>query len=159
MPQCDETRFSTIQPSIDMTGIRNETWRWRKNDAVIWVALVACTKFGVNKQKQTCYWAETEFHFLESDLDLNHRHLGSNPKLPLDISYPYSKFVVNRPKQTNVIEQKLNFYFSNIDLDLDHIHLGSNPKLCLDVSYPYSKFGVNRPKQTKVMKQKLNFYF
>jgi len=22
--QCDETRFSTIQPSIDMTGIRNE---------------------------------------------------------------------------------------------------------------------------------------
>jgi len=21
-PQCDETRFSTIQPSIDMTGIR-----------------------------------------------------------------------------------------------------------------------------------------
>ena len=23
-PQCDETRFSTIQPSIDVTGIRNE---------------------------------------------------------------------------------------------------------------------------------------
>jgi len=22
-PQCDETRFSTIQPSIDVTGIRN----------------------------------------------------------------------------------------------------------------------------------------
>jgi len=26
-PQCDETRFSTIQPSIDMTGIRNERWQ------------------------------------------------------------------------------------------------------------------------------------
>jgi len=38
-----------IQPSIDMTGIRNE----RKNDALILVALVACTKFGVNKPKQT----------------------------------------------------------------------------------------------------------
>jgi len=23
-PQCDETRFSTIQPSTDVTGIRNE---------------------------------------------------------------------------------------------------------------------------------------
>jgi len=23
-PQCDETMFSTLQPSIDMTGIRNE---------------------------------------------------------------------------------------------------------------------------------------
>jgi len=27
MPQCDETRFSTLQPSIDMTGIRNERWQ------------------------------------------------------------------------------------------------------------------------------------
>jgi len=26
-PQCDETRFSTIQPSIDMTEIRNERWQ------------------------------------------------------------------------------------------------------------------------------------
>ena len=26
-PQCDETRFSTLQPSIDMTGIRNERWQ------------------------------------------------------------------------------------------------------------------------------------
>jgi len=52
-PQCDETRFSTIQPSIDMTGIRNERWQRRKNDAVILVALVACTKFGINRPKQT----------------------------------------------------------------------------------------------------------
>ena len=28
-PQCDETRFSTIQPSIDVTGIRNERWQLR----------------------------------------------------------------------------------------------------------------------------------
>jgi len=44
--------------------------------------------------------------FSNSDLDLDHRHLGSNPKLPLDISYPYSKFGVNRAKQTKVIKQK-----------------------------------------------------
>jgi len=25
--QCDKTRISTIQPSVDMTGIRNETWQ------------------------------------------------------------------------------------------------------------------------------------
>jgi len=49
--------------------------------------------------------------FSNSDLDLDHRHLGSNPKLRLDISYPYSRFGVNRPKQTKVIERKLNFYF------------------------------------------------
>ena len=44
--------------------------------------------------------------FSNSDLDLNHRHLGSNPKLPFDISYPYNKFGVNRPNQTKVIEWK-----------------------------------------------------
>jgi len=48
-----KTRFSMIQPSIDMTGIRNERRQWRKNDALLLVALVACTKFGVNKPKQT----------------------------------------------------------------------------------------------------------
>ena len=37
--------------------------------------------------------------FSNSDLDLDDRHLGSNPKLRLDVSYPYSKFGVNRPKQ------------------------------------------------------------
>jgi len=59
-----------------------------------------------------------------------------------------TKFDVNRPKQTKVIERKLNFFFSNNDLDLDHRHLGSNPMLRLDVRYQYSKCGVNRPKQT-----------
>jgi len=92
-PQCDETRFSTLQPSIDMTGIRNERWQWRKNDAINLVAPVACTKFGVNRPKQT----EVIELFSNSDLDLDHRHLGSNPKLRLDVSYPYSKFGVNKP--------------------------------------------------------------
>jgi len=69
------------------------------------------------------------------------------------------KLGVNRPKQTRVIERKLNFYFSNCDLDFDHIHLGSNLKLRLYVSNPYSKFGVNRLKQTKVIERNLNFYF
>jgi len=49
--------------------------------------------------------------FSTNDLDLDHIHLGSNPKLGLDVSYPNSKFGVNRPKQTKVIERKLNFYF------------------------------------------------
>jgi len=44
-----------------------------------------------------------------SDLVLNQRHIGSNPKLPLDISYPNSKSGVNRPKQTTVIERKPQF--------------------------------------------------
>jgi len=43
--------------------------------------------------------------------DLDHIHLGSNPKLRLDVSYPYTKFGVNRPKQIKAIERKLNFYF------------------------------------------------
>jgi len=42
-----------LQPSIDMIGIRNERWQWRKNDAIILVASVAGTKFGVNRPKQT----------------------------------------------------------------------------------------------------------
>jgi len=49
--------------------------------------------------------------FSNSDLDLHHIHLGSNHKLRLDVSYPYTKFGVNRPKQRKVIEWKLNFYF------------------------------------------------
>jgi len=111
-PQCDETRFSTIQPSIYVTGIRNERWQWWKNYVVILVALVACTKFGVNRPKRTkVNERNLNFFFSNNDLDLDHRHLGSNPKLCLDVSYPYSKFGVNRPKQTKVIERKLNFYF------------------------------------------------
>jgi len=97
--------------------------------------------------------------FSNGDLDLDHRHLGSIPKLRIEVSYPYSKIDVNMPKQTKVIERNIISIFSNSDLDLDHIHLGSNPKLRLNVSYPYSKFGVNRPKQTKVIERKLNFYF
>jgi len=89
-----------------------------------------------------------------SDLDLEHRHLGSNPRMCLDVIYPYSKFSVNRPYQSKVIERKLNFYFSNSDLNLDHRHLGSKPKLPLCISYLYSKVGVNRPKQTKVIERK-----
>jgi len=95
-----------------MTEIRNEKWQWRKNDAVILVALVACTKFGVNRPKQTkVIEQKLNFHFSNSDIDFDHTHLGSNPKLRLDVSYPYTQLDVNRPKETNVIERKLNFYF------------------------------------------------
>ena len=67
------------------------------------------------------------------------------------MAYPYTKFGVNMPKQTEVIERKLNFLFLvTVDVYLDHRHLGSNPKLCLDVSYPYSKFGVNRSSKLKL---------
>ena len=44
--------------------------------------------------------------FSNSDLDLDHTQLGSSPKLRLDVSYPYNKFGVNRPKQTKVVERK-----------------------------------------------------
>jgi len=44
--------------------------------------------------------------FSNSDLDLDYRDLGSNSKLHLDVSYPYSNFCVNKPKQTKVIERK-----------------------------------------------------
>jgi len=49
------------------------------------------------------------FIFSNSDIDPDRRHLDSKLKLRLDVSYPYSKFGVNRSKQTNVIDQKLNF--------------------------------------------------
>ena len=76
---------------------RNKKWQWRKNDAVILVEFVACTKFGVNRPKQTKVFERKLNFFSNSDLDLDHRHLGSNPKLRLDVSYPYSKFGVNEP--------------------------------------------------------------
>jgi len=33
------------------------------------------------------------FFFSNSDLDLDHRHMGSNPKLRLDVSYPNTSLV------------------------------------------------------------------
>jgi len=63
--------------------------------------------------------SETEFLFFSnSDLDLNHRHLGSNPKLPLDISYPNSKFGVNRTKQTWPVDTKLAVLVAYIKMQL-----------------------------------------
>ena len=44
--------------------------------------------------------------FSNSDLGLDHIHLGSNPKLCLNVSYKYTKFGVIRPKQTKGIERK-----------------------------------------------------
>jgi len=58
------------------------------------------SKFGVNRPKQKLLSENWIFIFSNSDLDLDHRHLGSNAKLRLDVSYPYSKFGVYRPKQT-----------------------------------------------------------
>ena len=60
--QCDKTRFSTIPASIDVTGIRNKNGS-EKNDAIILVALVACTKFGVNRPKQTKVFIERKLNF------------------------------------------------------------------------------------------------
>ena len=97
--------------------------------------------------------------FSYSDLDLDHIHLGSNPKLRLDVSFPYSKLVSIGQSKLKLLSGNWISIFSNSDLDLDHRHFGSNHKLLFDVRYPYSKFGVNRPKQTKVIERKLNFYF
>jgi hypothetical protein len=82
--------------------------------------------------------------FSYSDLDLDYIQLCSNPKLPLYISYPYTKFGVNRPKQTQVIEQKLNFYFSNSDLELDHSQLGRCQVWC-----QYAKANLSYRAETK----------
>jgi len=62
------------------------------------------------KQTKNFEW-KLNFYFNNNDMDLDYRHLCSNRKLRLDVSYPYSKFGFNRPKQTKVIERKLNFYF------------------------------------------------
>jgi len=68
--------------------------------------------FWFNRPKQTKGLSRNGISFFSnSDLHHDHIHLGSNPKLCLDVSYTYSKFGVNRPKQTKVIERKLNFYF------------------------------------------------
>ena len=96
--------------------------------------------------------------FSNGDLDLIHRHLGSNPKLPLDITYSNTKFGVNRPKKTQVIELERNFYLRNSDLDLNHRHLDSNRKLPLGISYQHTKYGFNRSRQTYVIERKLIFY-
>ena len=97
-----------------------------------WLHVPSLVSQGQSKLKLLSYnWTSI---FSNSDLDLDHIHMGSNPKLRLDVSNLYTKSGVNRPKQTKVIERKLNFYFSNSKIDLDHRHMGSNPKLRLDVS-------------------------
>jgi len=131
-----------------------------------WVAIASCVLMSathtpclvsIGQSKLKLLSGNLISFFSNSDLDLDQRHLGSNLKLHLDLSYPYTKFGVNRPKQTKVMERKLNFYFSNSD----HRHLCSNPKLSLDVhvSYPNSKYEVNRPNQTKVIEAKTYFLF
>jgi len=67
-------------------------------NAILLVASVACTKFGVNRRNKLKLLSGNCISiFSNSDLDLDHRHLGSNPKLRLVVSYPYTKFGVNKP--------------------------------------------------------------
>ena len=56
--------------------------------------------------------------FSNSDLDLDQRCLGSNPKLPLDISYPNPEFGVNRSKQTQVMDRNLLSVLVTVTLTL-----------------------------------------
>ena len=53
MPQCDETRFSTLQPSIDITGIRNDDGSEEKMMPLFWLHQLHAPSFGVNWPKQT----------------------------------------------------------------------------------------------------------
>ena len=79
---------------------------------ILWLSFIYFAKFGVNRPKQTkVIKRKLNFYLSNSDLDLDYIHQWSNPKLRLDVSYPYIKFSVNRPKQTKVIERKLNFFF------------------------------------------------
>jgi len=84
----------------------------------IWVAIPSCdlmyathsaSLVSIGQTKLTLLSGNIISIFSNSDLDLDHRHLGSNPKLRLDVIYIYSKFGVNRPKQTKVIERKPQF--------------------------------------------------
>jgi len=84
-----------------------------------WVAIQSCllllathtpSLVSISQNKLKLFSGNRISIFSYIDLDLDHRQLGSNPKLRLDVSYLYSKFGVNRPKQTKVIERKLNFY-------------------------------------------------
>jgi len=83
-----------------------------------WVAIPSCVLIkdtntasvvSIGQSKLKSCSGNWIFIFSNSDLDLDHIHLGSNPKLHLDVSYPYSKLSVNRQKQTKVMERKLNF--------------------------------------------------
>jgi len=71
------------------------------NDFINWVKATHTASFvSIGQIKLKLLSGNWISIFSNSDLDLDHRHLGSNPKLRLDVSYPYSKFCVNRPKQT-----------------------------------------------------------
>ena len=79
--------------------------------SIFWLHWLLAPSLVSNRPKQTkVIERKLNFYFIVT-LDLDHRHLGSNPNLGLDVSYPYNKFGVNRPKQTKVIEWKLNFQF------------------------------------------------
>ena len=81
-----------------------------------------------------------------SDFDLALRYLSSNCKLYHYISYPHSKFGVQREK---VLCEKQISFSSNRHLDLAHRHLNSKPKLDFDISFPQTKSGMNQPKSGK----------
>jgi len=61
-PQCDENQV--FNDSTKYLCDRNKKWKMAimKNDVVILVALVACTKFSVNRPKQTKV-IEQKLHF------------------------------------------------------------------------------------------------
>jgi len=81
-----------------------------KNDAVIWSHWFhAASLVSIGQSRLKLLSGNLISIFSNSDLNLDHIHLGSNPKLRLDISYPYSKFGVNIQKHTTVIEQKTEF--------------------------------------------------
>jgi len=88
---------------------RNKKWKMIPLFWLHWLHAPSLVSIGQSKLKLLIgNWISI---FSSSDLDLDHIHLGSNPKLRLNVSYPYTKFGVNRPMQTKVIEQKMNFYF------------------------------------------------
>jgi len=89
---------------------RNKKWKmavkkkWCCYFGCIGLSLPSLVSIGQSKLKLLSgNWISI---FSNSDIDLDHRHLGSKLKLRLDVSYPYSKFGVNKPKQTKVFEQK-----------------------------------------------------
>jgi len=75
-PQCDETRFSTLQLSIDMTGIKKmKDGSKEKVMPLFWLHQFAPSLVSIGQNKLKLLSGNRISIFSNSDLD--HRHLSS----------------------------------------------------------------------------------
>jgi len=104
--------FFSFNDSTKYWCDRNKKWKMavKKMKPLFWLQwLHAPCLVSIGQNKLKLFRRNWISIFINSDFD--HRHLGSNLKLRLDVSYPHTKIGVNMPKQTKLIERELNFYF------------------------------------------------